>query len=42
MPVTPDSDNKAAELQRAFAMFNQVSAEFERRHMRRCRGVLPR
>ena len=27
MPVTPDSDNKAAELQRAFAMFNQVSAE---------------
>ncbi len=27
MPVTPDSDSKAAELQRAFAMFNQVSAE---------------
>ena len=26
-PLTPDSDNKAAELQRAFAMFNQVSAE---------------
>ena len=26
-PVTPDSDNKTAELQRAFAMFNQVSAE---------------
>lgn len=25
--VTPDSDNKTAELQRAFAMFNQVSAE---------------
>jgi len=25
--VTPDPDNKAAELQRAFAMFNQVSAE---------------
>ncbi len=26
-PVTSDSDTKAAELQRAFAMFNQVSAE---------------
>ncbi|HLO64341.1 MAG TPA: ATP-binding protein [Azonexus sp.] len=26
-PVPPDSDNKTAELQRAFAMFNQVSAE---------------
>src|SRR5574343_1380534 len=26
-PVTPDPDNKTAELQRAFAMFNQVSAE---------------
>lgn len=26
-PVTPDSDTKTAELQRAFAMFNQVSAE---------------
>jgi len=25
--VTPDPDNKTAELQRAFAMFNQVSAE---------------
>lgn len=25
--MTPDSDNKTAELQRAFAMFNQVSAE---------------
>lgn len=27
MPVTPEPDNKTAELQRAFAMFNQVSAE---------------
>jgi two-component system sensor histidine kinase FlrB len=26
-PVTPDPDSKTAELQRAFAMFNQVSAE---------------
>ena len=27
IPVTPEPDNKTAELQRAFAMFNQVSAE---------------
>lgn len=26
-PVTPDPDTKTADLQRAFAMFNQVSAE---------------